>query len=65
MSHSSQYSWYHVLTKGQFTNSVVSDSQNGARIKTNYNTTGFVSNVTYSNIAVNNITMALIFNRIT
>ncbi|KAL4773503.1 pectin lyase fold/virulence factor [Aspergillus nidulans var. acristatus] len=39
------------VTNILFTNSVVSDSQNGARIKTNYNTTGFVSNVTYSNIA--------------
>ncbi|KAL4739981.1 glycosyl hydrolases family 28-domain-containing protein [Aspergillus similis] len=45
------------VTNILFTNSVVLDSQNGARIKTNYNTTGFISNVTYSNIAVNNISI--------
>ncbi|KAL4819895.1 glycosyl hydrolases family 28-domain-containing protein [Aspergillus spinulosporus] len=45
------------VTNILFTNSVVIDSQNGARIKTNYNTTGFISGVTYSNIAVSNISI--------
>ncbi|RHZ57767.1 hypothetical protein CDV55_104717 [Aspergillus turcosus] len=35
-----------------FTNSAVINSQNGCRIKTNYNTTGYVANITYSNIQV-------------
>lgn len=37
-------------------NSVLVDSSNGARIKTNYNTTGEVSNITYRNITVSGIT---------
>jgi polygalacturonase len=36
----------------QFTDSSVINSQNGCRIKTNFNTTGYIANVTYSNIAV-------------
>ncbi|KAF8158622.1 glycosyl hydrolases family 28-domain-containing protein [Mycena galopus ATCC 62051] len=38
-----------------FTNSVVKNSQNGARIKTNSGTTGSVSNIEWSNIQVSNI----------
>jgi polygalacturonase len=45
------------LTTPQFTNSKILNSQNGARIKSNYNTTGFISNITYSNIAVSNISI--------
>jgi polygalacturonase len=30
-------------------------SSNGARIKSNYNTTGFISNITYSNIVLKDI----------
>ena len=40
----------------QFTNSSVVDSENGCRIKTNFNATGFVANITYSNIALQGIT---------
>ena len=40
----------------QFTNSSVIDSENGCRIKTNYNATGFVANITYSNIALQRTT---------
>ena len=36
---------------------MVKNSQNGARIKSNYNTTGFISNITYSNIALSGITI--------
>ncbi len=32
------------------------DSENGCRIKTNFNATGFVANITYSNITVRGIT---------
>jgi polygalacturonase len=39
-----------------FTNSVVSNSQNGCRIKTNSGTTGSVSDITYSNIQLSGIT---------
>ncbi|KAL9115373.1 MAG: hypothetical protein Q9227_000694 [Pyrenula ochraceoflavens] len=39
-----------------FQNSVISNSENGARIKTNSGTTGSVSNITYSNIALSGIT---------
>jgi polygalacturonase len=46
-----------VLTPPKFTNNEVINSQNGARIKTNSNTTGFISNITYSNIAVSNISI--------
>ncbi|KUJ06425.1 uncharacterized protein LY89DRAFT_769533 [Mollisia scopiformis] len=45
------------VTNILFTDSTVTDSQNGARIKSNYNTTGFISNVTYSNIAVSGISV--------
>lgn len=38
-----------------FSNSVVTNSQNGCRIKTNANTTGLVTNITYRNIALHNI----------
>ncbi|KAK7039395.1 glycoside hydrolase [Favolaschia claudopus] len=38
-----------------FTNSVVKNSENGARIKTNSGTTGSVTNVEWSNIQVSNI----------
>jgi polygalacturonase len=41
----------------QFTDSQIVNSQNGARIKSNFNTTGFISNITYSNIAVSNISI--------
>ncbi|KAI0884753.1 glycoside hydrolase family 28 protein [Annulohypoxylon maeteangense] len=37
-------------------NSKISDSQNGVRIKTVYNATGSVKNVTYSGITLSNIT---------
>ncbi|KAF4219834.1 hypothetical protein CNMCM8980_004770 [Aspergillus fumigatiaffinis] len=37
-----------------FTNSAICNSQNGCRIKTNYNTTGYISNITYANIRVQN-----------
>ncbi|KAJ6537741.1 glycosyl hydrolases family 28-domain-containing protein [Mycena capillaripes] len=40
-----------------FTNSVVKNSENGARIKTNSGTTGTVSNVEWSNIQVSNISI--------
>jgi len=38
-----------------FTNSVVMNSQNGARIKTNSGTTGTVTNIEWSNIQLSNI----------
>ncbi|TVY50463.1 Polygalacturonase [Lachnellula cervina] len=38
-----------------FSNSQITNSQNGARIKTNYNTTGSIANITYSSIALTNI----------
>jgi polygalacturonase len=38
-----------------FTNSIVRNSENGARIKTNSGTTGSVTNVEWSNIQVSNI----------
>ncbi|KAJ7924730.1 polygalacturonase precursor [Mycena leptocephala] len=40
-----------------FTNSVVKNSENGARIKTNSGTTGTVSNIEWSNIQVSNISI--------
>ncbi|KAJ7110426.1 glycosyl hydrolases family 28-domain-containing protein [Mycena epipterygia] len=40
-----------------FSNSKVLNSQNGARIKANSNTTGIVNNVTYSNIQLENISI--------
>ncbi|KAL0467812.1 glycoside hydrolase family 28 protein [Neurospora intermedia] len=39
-----------------FENSVIANSENGARIKTNYGTTGVVSNITYRNVKLQNIT---------
>lgn len=41
--------------EASFTDSIVTNSENGARIKSNYNTTGFISNITYSNIALSDI----------
>ncbi|KAG0647334.1 Polygalacturonase [Hyphodiscus hymeniophilus] len=41
----------------EFSNSIVVNSQNGARIKSNYNTTGFISNITYSNISLSGISI--------
>ncbi|KAF7289489.1 Polygalacturonase 3 [Mycena chlorophos] len=40
-----------------FSNSIVRNSQNGARIKTNADTTGTVTNVQYTNIQVSNISV--------
>lgn len=45
------------VTNILFTDSQILNSQNGARIKTNFNTTGFISNITYSNIIVANISI--------
>ncbi|GAB7352823.1 hypothetical protein MBLNU459_g3437t1 [Dothideomycetes sp. NU459] len=45
------------VTNIVFKNSDVLNSQNGARIKTNYNTTGFIANITYHNIAMSNISI--------
>ncbi|KFY07161.1 hypothetical protein V492_07395 [Pseudogymnoascus sp. VKM F-4246] len=39
-----------------FSNSTISDSENGCRIKTNSNTTGTVKNVVYSDITLSGIT---------
>ena len=39
----------------RFTDSTVTNSTNGLRIKTDYNATGSVVNVTYSNIVLSNI----------
>jgi polygalacturonase len=44
-----------LLIELRFTDSVVANSTNGLRIKTDYNATGSVVNVTYSNIEVSNI----------
>ncbi|CAK7242431.1 MAG: hypothetical protein STHCBS139747_003924 [Sporothrix thermara] len=44
------------VTNVLFTDSTVSNSQNGCRIKSNSGTTGFVSDITYSNIALSGIT---------
>jgi polygalacturonase len=46
-----------VVSNVLFTNSVVKNSENGARIKTNSNTTGTISNIEWSNIRVSNISM--------
>ncbi|KAK5675681.1 hypothetical protein LTS10_011781 [Elasticomyces elasticus] len=40
-----------------FEDSKILNSQNGARIKSNSNTTGYIANVTYSNIYVENISI--------
>ncbi|OCL14391.1 glycoside hydrolase family 28 protein [Glonium stellatum] len=45
------------VTNILFEDSVVLNSQNGARIKTNYNTTGYIAGITYKNIAVTNISI--------
>ncbi|XP_018324485.1 probable endopolygalacturonase B [Agrilus planipennis] len=37
-------------------NNTIVNSENGVRIKTNYNTTGIVTNVTYEDITIENIT---------
>jgi polygalacturonase len=42
------------VTNISFTNSVVLNSENGARIKSNSNTTGFISNILFENIRVEN-----------
>ncbi|MCJ1371153.1 hypothetical protein MMC20_002368 [Loxospora ochrophaea] len=45
------------VTNIYFQDSTVVNSQNGCRIKTNYNTTGFISNIEYRNIALSNISI--------
>ncbi|KIN07214.1 glycoside hydrolase family 28 protein [Oidiodendron maius Zn] len=45
----------HNISNILFTDSVVTNSTNGLRIKTDFNATGSVVNVTYSNIALSNI----------
>jgi polygalacturonase len=45
------------VTNISFTNSVVLNAENGARIKSNSNTTGFISNILYENIRVENISI--------
>ncbi|KAJ5612171.1 hypothetical protein N7510_005365 [Penicillium lagena] len=44
------------VTNIHFTDSVLMNTQAGPRIKTNYDTTGFISNITYTNIVLQNIT---------
>ncbi|ERT01304.1 hypothetical protein HMPREF1624_02547 [Sporothrix schenckii ATCC 58251] len=43
------------VTNIVFSNSSVANSENACRIKTNYNATGFVANITFSSIVVSNI----------
>ncbi|RMZ73466.1 glycoside hydrolase family 28 [Pyrenophora seminiperda CCB06] len=45
------------VTNISFTNSVVLNAENGARIKSNSNTTGFISNILYENIRLENISI--------
>ncbi|KAF2827142.1 hypothetical protein CC86DRAFT_445948 [Ophiobolus disseminans] len=45
------------VTNISFTNSVVLNAENGARIKSNSNTTGFISNILFENIRVENISI--------
>ncbi|KAF1849566.1 glycoside hydrolase family 28 protein [Cucurbitaria berberidis CBS 394.84] len=45
------------VTNISFTNSVVLNSENGARIKSNSNTTGLISNILFENIRVENISI--------
>ncbi|OCK75136.1 glycoside hydrolase family 28 protein [Lepidopterella palustris CBS 459.81] len=45
------------VTNVLFEDSVILNSQNGARIKTNYNTTGYIAGITYKNIALSNISI--------
>jgi polygalacturonase len=42
------------VTNISFTNSVILNTQNGARIKTNSNTTGLISNILFENIRIEN-----------
>jgi polygalacturonase len=42
------------VTNISFTNSVILNTQNGARIKSNSNTTGLISNILFENIRVEN-----------
>ncbi|EKD14929.1 uncharacterized protein L3040_003857 [Drepanopeziza brunnea f. sp. 'multigermtubi'] len=46
---------YNNVTNILFTDSYLRNSTNGARIKSNFNTTGYVANITYSNIQMFNI----------
>jgi polygalacturonase len=43
------------VTNISFTNSVVLNTQNGVRIKSNSNTTGLISNILFENIRVENV----------
>jgi polygalacturonase len=45
------------VTNVSFTNSVVLNAENGARIKSNSNTTGFISDILFENIRVENISI--------
>jgi polygalacturonase len=45
------------VTNISFTNSVVLNAENGARIKSNSNTTGLISNILFENIRVENISI--------
>jgi polygalacturonase len=45
------------VTNISFTNSVVLNAENGARIKSNSNTTGFISNILFENIRVKDISI--------
>ncbi|KAF2030087.1 hypothetical protein EK21DRAFT_66190 [Setomelanomma holmii] len=45
------------VTNISFTNSVVLNAENGARIKTNENTTGFISDILFENIRVEKISI--------
>jgi polygalacturonase len=45
------------VTNISFMNSVVLNAENGARIKTNENTTGFISDILFENIRVENISI--------
>ncbi|CAL3969723.1 unnamed protein product [Diplocarpon coronariae] len=42
------------VTNVVFKNAYLINNSNGARIKSNYNTTGYIANITYSNIAIFN-----------
>ncbi|EEA21242.1 hypothetical protein TMatcc_009352 [Talaromyces marneffei ATCC 18224] len=45
------------VTNIRFADSSVINSQNGCRIKTNYNTTGYIANITYSNIVIRDVSI--------
>lgn len=47
---------YNNVTNILLKDSVIANSSNGVRIKTNFNTTGYVANVTYQNIILQDIT---------